>query len=229
MRSNAPSLIRIRERFVATTVALRLVLPISVGGALMLLPAPQAAAAQSSGATVILDNQSGEPVSVTLFGPTDRVVYVPTGEKRTAAVPAGEYYLIAEYGAGDIAQHLFQRSEPFKVDERAPQSIPLHGARAPFASTTPGTIKGIRAGTGGAVPLSGTAKGEARMWISPMGVRGAMFEIEQDSDRLTVLAPFVPTICKNARVRLVGRFVQTKDALGESFQNLFDATMMACE
>lgn len=86
-------------------------------------------AAQALRGSITFDNQSGEPALVKLVGPTTQAVEVPNGEKRTVNVAAGEYYLLARYGA-DPKRYIYSRGDPFKVEETATRysviTITLH-------------------------------------------------------------------------------------------------------
>src|SRR2546422_10305944 len=79
--------------------------------------------------TIAFDNQSGGSALVKLVGPTAQAVEVPHGEKRMVTVAAGEYYLLARYGA-DSRRYTYSRGNLFKVEETTTQSavitITLH-------------------------------------------------------------------------------------------------------
>lgn len=77
--------------------------------------------AQALHNTITFDNQSDEPALVKLVGPTAQTVDVPHGEKRMVTVAAGEYYLLARYGA-DPSHYTYARGNPFTVEETTTQS-----------------------------------------------------------------------------------------------------------
>lgn len=84
--------------------------------AILLLACAANLEAQALRNTITFDNQSGEPALVKLVGPTAQAIDVPNGEKRTVTVAAGEYSLLARYGA-DPKRYTYSRGNPFKVEE----------------------------------------------------------------------------------------------------------------
>lgn len=146
--------------------------------AILLLANTAGLGAQALRNTITFDNQSGEFSLVKLVGPTAQTVEVPSGEKRTVAVAAGEYYLLARYGA-DPRRYTYSRGESFKVEETATQysalTITLHkviGGNYParpasaeeFDRVTPGMAHQARpVGEGTLVPALPSAPGFYRV------------------------------------------------------------------
>ena len=77
---------------------------------------------------VTFDNQSGEPALVKLVGPSNTVVEVPTGGKRTVSASAGQYHIKVRYGTP--GRYRYARGDNFKITEtttqRSETSITLH-------------------------------------------------------------------------------------------------------
>jgi hypothetical protein len=85
--------------------------------------------AQTPPNTITLENESGDFALVQVIGPTERLIEVPQGQKRTVNVTAGEYYLLARYGESP-ERYRYTKGESFKVTQTATQystiTITLH-------------------------------------------------------------------------------------------------------
>ena len=112
--------------------------------------------------TVTFDNQSGEPALVKLVGPSNTVVEVPTGGKRTVSASAGQYHIRVRYGTP--GRYRYARGDNFNITETTTQkseiSITLHkviggnyGTRT-ISEEDFGSGSGAKSGTSGKQPMT---------------------------------------------------------------------------
>lgn len=109
---------------------------------LFFLAMPMVAMASDSPNTITFENQSGEFALVKLVGPTIMAVEVPDNGSRTVHVPAGEYYILVQYGSVSQGYH-YTKGTAFSVVETTMQysiiTITLHTVINGNYATQPAT------------------------------------------------------------------------------------------